>query len=282
MSFKRLSPLRYPGGKAKILEFIIKLIETNNSIGKHYVEPYAGGAGVALGLLINGYVSDVHINDIDDGIYSFWKSILKETDLFIEKIYNTPITLDEWKIQKYIYNNLGDFSCFEKGFATFFLNRCNRSGVITGGCIGGKDQLGEYKLDARFNKDDLVKRIKRIAQYSDHIHLYNEDTYLLLQNNPLKFSESIIYLDPPYYEKGYCLYRNHYGHQDHVRLADLLKKLNTLWIASYDNVPEIIDIYSGLRKREFNIHYSAGQKKQGKEVMFFSDLVVIPEKEIYS
>ncbi len=280
MNFKRLSPLRYPGGKSKILDFIIKLIQENDCIGAEYVEPYAGGAGVALGLLMGGYVSQIHINDFDRGIYSFWSSIITNTDRFIKKIEQTPISIEQWREQQFIYRNMDNFSELDIGFATFYLNRCNRSGIITGGCIGGKEQKGTYKLDARFNKTNLIKRIKKIASFGDKINLYNDDTLSMIKNNYNNFKDMILYLDPPYYVKGYCLYKNSYKHNDHVEIAKILKELNGHWIVSYDNVPEIVDIYSGVYKREFNINYSAGKVKRGKEVMFFSDQLVVPNIDI--
>jgi len=276
MSLKRLSPLRYPGGKSKILDYIIKIVEKNNLINSEYVEPYAGGAGVALGLLIGGYVSKIHINDIDIGIHAFWNEIINNTDNFIKKIKDTPICIEEWEKQRNIYLDLDSFSDLEKGFATFFLNRCNRSGIVKGGCIGGKNQSGEYKLNARFNKENLIQRIETIASFRDKINVYNQDTLNLLKEKKTNFKNAIIYLDPPYYEKGYCLYKNHYKHVDHVNIAKAVRKLNGHWIVSYDNVPEIIDIYSDIPRREFNISYSAGKTKKGKEIMFFSNNINIP------
>jgi len=276
MNLKQLSPLRYPGGKSKVLKYIIELIEKNNCVGSEYVEPYAGGAGVALGLLVGGYVSRIHINDIDIGIYNFWEAIINETDLFIKKIEQTPVNVQEWENQKEIYKNIEHYSSFESGFATFYLNRCNRSGIITAGCIGGKGQCGAYRIDARYNKKDLIERINKIASYRDKICLYNEDTLSLIKENMSAFKNMILYLDPPYYVKGSSLYKNFYQHNDHLNIAKILRKIDGNWIVSYDNVPEIVDIYKNIKKKEFSLNYSAGENKKGKEVMFFSDRLLIP------
>lgn len=277
MSLKRLSPLRYPGGKAKILDAMINIIECNACQNMEYMEPYAGGAGVALGLLIGGYVKKIHINDIDKGIYSFWYSIINETDSFIQKIIDTDITIQEWHKQKYIYSNLDLYTKLEVGFATFFLNRCNRSGIITGGCIGGQKQDGTYKIDARFNKSKLIEKITTIAKHKKNIKLYNKDTLKLLGSKKIDPTRTILYLDPPYYVKGFCLYKNYYSHKDHMKIKNKLAKYNYKWIVSYDNVEEIKKIYTNYRHKEFNIQYSAGNNKQGKEIMFFSDDILIPE-----
>ena len=184
---KHYSPLRYPGGKAKIVNFMKNFIELNYDEKPVYVEPYAGGASVALSLLIDGYAKKIYINDSDFGIYCFWKSILEHTEEFIKCIAATPITIDTWEIQKQKYNNMENYSILDIGFATFFLNRCNYSGVIKGGPIGGKAQLGEWKIDARFNKNELIERIYKIAEYKKVIKLYNEDTLLLLKKHSRYF-----------------------------------------------------------------------------------------------
>ena len=274
------SPLRYPGGKGKILSFMVDLVKLNKLENIEYIEPYAGGAAVALGLLLNNIVRKIHINDSDKAIYAFWSSILNYTDEFILKINNTPVTVDEWKNQKNIYNNIEKYSTLEVGFSAFYLNRCNRSGVLKGGLIGGYEQKGNWKIDARFNKLDLIKRIEKIALYRDKIELYNEDTAELLENNKEVFKNCILYLDPPYYEKGYQLYKNHYKPSDHEKIATLVKELNCYWVVSYDNVKPIIALYKNIKKRVFDISYSAGKNRSGKEVIFFSDNLKIPNRKI--
>ena len=274
------SPLRYPGGKGKILSFMIDLIKLNKLENIEYVEPYVGGAAVALGLLLNNMVSKIYINDSDKAIYAFWDSVLNYTDEFIQKIEKTPITVEEWRIQKSIYNNIEQHSDLYIGFSAFFLNRCNRSGVLKGGIIGGYEQNGKWKIDARFNKQDLIKRIERIALHKDKIQLYNEDTADLLEKHKETFKNCILYLDPPYYEKGYQLYKNHYKPSDHEKISKLVKELNCYWVVSYDNVDPIIALYDNIPKREFNISYSAGKNRSGKEIMFFSSNLQIPNKKI--
>jgi DNA adenine methylase len=285
---KLYSPLRYPGGKAKVLDFMKKLLEQNKFIKQPiYVEPYAGGAAVALGLLLDGCVSEIYINDYDLAIYSFWEHCVKKhSRKLIEKIRNTEITMTEWHKQVAIYNNPkrkedGDFNL---GFAAFFLNRCNHSGIIKGGVIGGHGQAGKYKMDCRFNKDDLISRIKEIAKHKEQIHIYKEDTKLFLEQKEIKsvLKNSLLYLDPPYYKKGSQLYKNFYNSQDHETIADIMCGLGGKWVVSYDNQPEILELYKDFKKREFNLTYFAShstgsRKKEGKEVMFFSpDITIIP------
>lgn len=271
------TPLRYPGGKAKFAPIIESFIKHNGLNGGHYLEPYAGGAGVALYLLINEICSTIHINDYDIAVYNFWKSILSDTEQFIKKIENIEVTIDEWEKQKLILNNPTQYSRLENGFATFFLNRTNHSGILKGGVIGGKKQNGKYKLDARFNKKNLIKRIERIASYKDCIKLYNEDACSLLSRvEEFLPSKSFIYLDPPYYEKGKGLYRNFYSHKDHERIQEVLEKVKYPWIVSYDNKEEIKEIYKNYIVGYYSLNYSISERRATREVVFFNKKIKIP------
>ena len=281
----RYSPLRYPGGKGKLAKFMKQFVKENFDKLPVYVEPYAGGSELALTLLIEGYVKQVWINDKDNGIFCFWDSILNYTEQFIQEIENVKIDIPTWKVQKDIYKNQDKYNKLEIGFATFYLNRCNFSGVIKGGPIGGINQSGNWKIDARFNKKELIKRIKKIAEFNKNIKLYNKDTIELLEENKKIFEKCLLYLDPPYFNKGNQLYTNHYKYQDHAKIAKCVNRLKGKWIVSYDNTPEIIDLYKFVESnniREFNIAYSAaeGKNKKGKEIMFFAPKSIIPQCKI--
>ena len=263
------TPLRYPGGKAKFAPTIKSIIEKNNLQG-HYVEPYAGGAGVALDLLFNGHCTDIHINDLDLAVYNFWLSVTTQNADFIQLVQETPVTIEEWHKQKDRLNNI-NLSPLEHGFAAFFLNRTNRSGILKGGVMGGLNQSGYYKLDCRFNKNELIKRIERIGKCADHIHVYNEDALTLLTNvDNIVPERSIIYIDPPYYVKGQGLYRNFYKHSDHVAICQALTNVKTPWIVSYDNHSAIKEIYQDYRQTDYTLNYSASRKVKGCEVMIYS------------
>lgn len=277
------TPLRYPGGKGRFAPFVKDLMVQNNLNGD-YLEPYAGGAGVALDLLFNGYCKNIHINDYDIAVFNFWKSITEETESFLKLLHDTTVTIEEWHKQKAILEKPENCSVLEHGFATFFLNRTNRSGILKGGVIGGKGQDGNYKLDARYHKDNLSKRIEKIGQFKKRIKVYNFDALELLdQVDSLLPDNSLIYLDPPYYVKGQGLYRNFYVHNDHVQIRDALDKVETKWIVSYDNCPEIKDIYSGYHQEDYELNYSAYYKMKGSEVMIYCDElqpVKVPSKQL--
>ena len=266
------SPLRYPGGKAKFANHISKICSING-INKTYVEPYVGGASVGLYLLINKLVNKIIINDIDRSIYAFWYSVLNESEILCKRIERTKITINEWKIQKKIQKNKNNEDLLDLGFSTLFLNRCNFSGIINAGPIGGIKQKSEYKIDSRFNKPKIIERINRITQYRKKIRLLNMDTLDLLKSTRIKklSKNSILYLDPPYYVKGKCLYENHYNDEDHKKIADKIREIDySNWIVSYDNVKPIRDLYRGVKKKEITINHSAYKSKKGSEIMFFS------------
>jgi len=273
------SPLRYPGGKGKLLPFVKDLIIHNHLGGGSYSEPYAGGAGVALGLLFDDYVSEIHINDFDYGIYSFWHSILYDVDNFLEKLWNTSINIENRDKQKHTLQNQNNFSQLEIGFATFYLNRTNVSGVVTGGAIGGVKQLGKYKIDARFNKKDLAKRISQIAYHQDSINLYNLDAIdFIAKTLPNNKTKGLIFLDPPYYAKGKKLYTSFYEHEDHQHVAEAIKTSpHKHWIITYDNIEAIENIYDLTNKIVYDLRYSLTVKnKKGSEFLFYSDYINLP------
>jgi len=279
MTQKYYSPLRYPGGKGKLLKFVQDLIQHNDLEGGSYSEPYAGGASIAIGLLIEDYVSEIHINDVDEGIYNFWHSILEHTDDFLRKIWDTPLSVEEWRKQIYIQKNKSGISRFDVGFSTFFLNRTNRSGIINAGVIGGLDQTGNYKIDARFNREELAKRIKSIACHKEYIHIYRQDaidfiTKTLAQNK----RKGLIFLDPPYYEKGKKLYTSFYEHEDHQKVAHAIKtSSHKHWIVTYDNVQQIDEIYDLKNKTVYNLRYSLNhQSTGGSELLFHSNSIRLP------
>lgn len=271
------TPLRYPGGKGKFSKFVKDVFETNGLLDGHYVEPYAGGAGVALELLFQEYVSHIHINDIDFAVYSFWKAAVDHTSELCEVINETPVNMENWHRQRDVLSNMEAYSLLEIALATFFLNRTNRSGILKAGVIGGKSQAGKWKLDVRYNKDDLTKRIRMIGRYRDRIHVYNKDAVEFLDKVVPELPEkSLIYLDPPYYEKGSGLYRNFYNHEDHVSIAKKLESVNLPWIVSYDDVQPIKEIYSNYRQDEYVLSYTAQDKRKGAEVMIYGPSVIQP------
>jgi DNA adenine methylase len=264
------SPLRYPGGKNCIFPFMSKYLYENNLIGISYAEPYAGGAGLALRLLFEEYVNNIYINDLDPSIYAFWKSILLRPIDFCEWIEKVDIDIDNWHKYKIIQNNYLTADSFELAKSTFFLNRTNISGVIKGGPIGGIHQKGKYKLNARFNKQQLIQKILKIASFSDRISVSNHDGLEFLRRLKRLRKDVLIYLDPPYVVKGSDLYMNFLKKSDHIELRNTIRKMNKPWIISYDNNDFILDLYSQYRKVVYKLSQCASNRV-GDEVLIFDN-----------
>lgn len=275
---KNYSPLRYPGGKNKLYPFVAAIIKNTGIPNPVYIEPFAGGAGVALSLLFNDVVGEIVINDYDKAIYSMWKSILTQTKKFIELIYKTPVTVEEWKRQKEIYTTKNNKYSLELGFATFYLNRTNRSGILNAGPIGGYQQTGKYLINVRFNKEDLINRVKKIASCKKKIHLYNHDIRTFINSYVPKYIDrAFIYFDPPYYKKGKYLYKNFFVDKDHQDIHDLIVKLDCPWMVTYDNTKEIRMIYQGMQAWQFDLVYGVANSGLNSEILFISDPVLLPK-----
>lgn len=271
----RRSPLRYPGGKSSLTPYI-KSIVAELGVSSYY-ELYAGGAGIALELLLSDDVDNIVLNDADPHIFAFWNTVLTHSESLIAMIEETPVNVDTWRQQREVYFSSDGHSSIEVAFATFYLNRCNRSGIITkAGPIGGLDQKGKYKIDCRFNKQELIKRICNIAQRANRIELHNEDTLKFIKENLSRLADKSVfmYLDPPYYEKGKVLYLNYYKYDDHKQLRNLLEENRALqWLVSYDNVDEIRELYSEFYTEEHSIKYSLQDKRSAMELFVYSDTV---------
>lgn len=274
------SPLRYPGGKNKLAKFVALVCEKNN-INGHYIEPYAGGASVALHLLIEGYVKEITINDLDRAVYAFWYAVLKKTKKLCTMIEEAELTVENWQKQKKVQENKEHADLLQLGFATFFLNRTNRSGILNGGIIGGLNQNGNYKIDCRFNKKELIQRIKLIASHKKNIHLEKLDALDLIEKieKQTRSKNVIFYFDPPYFLKGQSLYMNSYEPDDHKEVSERIREIkNAKWIVSYDNVPQIRSLYKDkdVQRKSYSFFHTAYEPRKGKEILFFSKGLAIP------
>ena len=270
------SPLRYPGGKSQLAPAVIEILRENNLFYGQYAEPFAGGAGIAWTLLLNSYVSQVFINDIDPAIHSFWHAVLRHTDDLCESIETARITITEWKRQRE-YQDVKRPKAFDLGFSTLFLNRTNRSGIIRGGVIGGLGQNGDYKLDCRFNKADLIRKIQRIGSHRDQVTLHKLDAVEFIHNVLKKApAKTFVNLDPPYYVKGPGLYRNHFTPEDHATLAKAVSAIKHHWMVTYDDTPETRRLFSKYPCYAQQLNYSAQEKRVGTELVVFDGRLKVP------
>lgn len=266
---KSLSPLRYPGGKSKIYERVKHLIENNAMGDRTYVEPFAGGFGIGISLLCDNIVQTAVLNDLDSHIYHFWYSVLYYTDDLLKKIIDTPITINERETQKSIYRDSSS-NVLDDGFATLFLNRVNFSGVIKGGPLGGLMQDGKYKIDCRFKKNEIAKKIENIALLKHRISIYNCDASDLIANQLQDIIDTAFFnIDPPYVAKGSKLYTNYFREIDHRNLEKVITALlqHIPWIVTYDDCALIREIYGQYHMLGYSINHNAGKSKKGKELV---------------
>lgn len=266
------SPLRYPGGKNCIYSFVSNLFYENDLVGIDYAEPFAGGSGLALRLLFNEYVSNIYINDLDTAIFYFWKAVLERNTDLCNWIEEVEVNVNSWNYYKKVQLNKENYDYFEIAKSTFFLNRTNVSGVIKGGIIGGFEQKGKYKIDARFNKNQLIDRFKRINNFRHRIHLSNLNGKDFIKNIDSKKTPSFIYIDPPYYVKGADLYMNFFKENDHKQLANEIHKIKNKWMTSYDYNEFILNLYKEQSKFIYTLSQNTSNRIGNELIIFSKDL----------
>lgn len=271
------SPLRYPGGKTQLAPFVSSLLTCNNLQGGHYAEPFAGGAGIAWRMLFSGQASEIWLNDIDPAVYAFWHTAVNHSEVLCERIECASLTLEEWQRQRKVFKDVLA-KPIDKAFATLYMNRTNRSGILDGGVIGGTHQTGNYKLDCRFNKKELMRKIERIGRYRAVVHLSNEDARLCLARwDKLLPERALINIDPPYYGKGSELYINHFKPDDHASLSRQIRRLKHRWMLTYDDTSEIEALYAGLPTYRMSLLYSAQTKRMGAELLISDPALEMPQ-----
>ena len=268
VGYKRLmqsyTPFRYPGGKARLAEWVVRALRHNGLAGGWYVEPYAGGAGIAMLLLVQEHVNQVVINDVDPGVFAFWRAVKEYPKELMALVRHARLSVEEHARQREIYLNPEGRDVLELGFAALYLNRTSRSGILRGGPIGGKKQDGNYTIGARFNRETLVRQLELISNLRGRISVFGMDAEAFLKEQvPQLPKRHLIYLDPPYFRNARRLYRNYYKAADHARLAEMVKELRSPWVLTYDDCAEVRRLYDGCPMCAFEIGYSANNSTRG-------------------
>lgn len=274
-----ISPLRYPGSKASLTDYIASVIEANLLSGCTIIEPYAGSATVSLEMLSRGFVQHAILIERDPLLYGFWYSVFNDVDNLVNDIFEIDVSLNTWiDFQKYRNTtNLDDYLLLELGVAGLFFNRTNFSGILGAGPIGGANQDSKYKINCRFKKEKIIQQIRTISLLKDKVEVVFGDalTYLKTQEHEIGNSFSFLYIDPPYYNQGKKLYRYWYEDSNHKELADYLGRLETPWLVSYDDHPKIREYYEESAMQELFIDYTARVSRQGEELLI-SNIIIPP------
>lgn len=271
-----LSPLRYPGGKARLAPYIAQLLAAQPTRPSVYAEPFAGGAGAALNLLIDEEVRSVRLNDLNPGIAAFWRSVFNHTNELATRIEEASISIADWRIAAEIYATPAGRTDIELGYATFFLNRCNRSGILKAGPIGGLEQTGNWKIDARFNRMDLAQRVRRLGRYRHRVSVTELDGRAFIQTLKPLGERVLVYVDPPYIAQGSRLYFDALSAEDHAELASVLRSTRIPWFLTYDVDERVIkELYKELNTAEFSMAHTAHVQGIGAEYVVFGPSLVV-------
>ena len=272
------TPLRYPGGKSSLYPLVKDILFESSLGGCNYVEPFAGGAGLALKLLLSGDVDTIHLNDIDPAIYAFWHSVLYRTEELCQLISHAILDVEEWRRQQRIVQKRDASDLLVLGFATFYANRTSVSGILHGGLIGGIRQSGKYKMSARYNPRTAVEKITKIAEYRDRIKVTNEDAVCIISASMSAPEKTFYNIDPPYVGRGQDLYTNSFREADHRALCQVITTCPSPWIVTYDDDPLVRELYSEYRCVNPRIYYSIGRRRHERELMYFSENCQLPAR----
>jgi len=268
-----LSPLRYPGGKSALAGLFGDIINTLGIERPRYIEPYAGGVGAGIALLREGIVEELVVNDIDPAVHAFWKSAVNDNANFVEMVASVPLTIAEWQKQREVYRSRDERDSLRLGFAFFFLNRTNRSGILNAGVIGGQRQEGRYRIDARFNRATLIDRLTSIGVLADRITVSDLDGRTVIQRFA-QDDQAFMYIDPPYVQAGSQLYLNAFDGRDHTALAAIVNTVERAhWLMTYDTAPLIEKLYREHFQCRLQLTYSARYPGQAEELLVASPSV---------
>ncbi|MEP7763672.1 DNA adenine methylase [Sanguibacter sp. 25GB23B1] len=281
MSERYVSPLRYPGGKARMAPYLAQLIRSQEHRPVSYAEPFAGGAGAALKLLVDEAVKTIHLNDLAPGVAAFWRSVFNHTEALTGLVLEAVVNIDAWHVHREIFDNPSQHDDLSLGFSTFFLNRCNRSGILSARPIGGLGQSGNWKLDARFNRQNLARRIATLGQYRRRVSITQLDAKDFMSSVEHLGASLLAYVDPPYIVQGENLYLDSLTYADHVALATHLSTSAVPWILTYDTAEQVTtDLYRGFRAAQFSIAHTAQKQHVGSEYVVFSDRLQVSSLEL--
>lgn len=284
MSTRRyLSPLRYPGGKARMAQFLGELFAQQVSVMdvEVWIEPFAGGAGAGLALLEARAVPEVWLTEKNPAIAALWRAVLDDHEQLAARVEAAvpDMALYDWAREQVAA--AGECAEDELAFAALVLNRCSRSGMVhpSAGPIGGKSQTGRWTIASRWNGPGLAERITHLQTLSGRIRFTEGDAIRALAGLvDCGFEDEVLaFVDPPYIREGNRLYANGMAAADHQRLADVLNASSARWLLTYDDEPVVVDeLYPDRRVLAYQISNTANQARIATEYAVLSDHLALP------
>ncbi|MBE9896313.1 DNA adenine methylase [Enterococcus casseliflavus] len=284
------SPLRYPGGKYNMLKFVKQILQENQIDGT-YIEAFAGGAGLAVNLLLTDTVQEIVLNDYDIAIYCFWYAVVYRNEEFLEKFDRVSVTLEEWHVQKGIFddlskrNRLGKSQMLNLGFATYFLNRTNFSGILRGATpIGGLKQTGAWKIDCQFKKQNLRPVLEELGKNVNRITIKRLDminSFEQIFSDDFDRENSLMFIDPPYVKEGRRLYLPIKEIDEHRQLSTSILQADCKWLLTYDMHEDLLPMYNEVNQKfKYQLRYFVKEKRNEQEFLALSNDLRFPDDPI--
>lgn len=290
-----VSPLRYPGGKRKLVDHIATKIVDAVERPLLFIEPFAGGAAVSLNMLVQDWADHVVLADLDPLVGNFWRVVFgpqRQFDELRRWTETSAVTLKDW----YEVKAMLCATPVEYAFKCLYLNRTSFSGVLNqrAGPIGGHAQASEYTVDCRFNKDRIFSGLDRLRDHRKRVVYagvkdYRQIAKLKRVRDLMVRDQSVVwYLDPPFFRKAEYLYNKWFDHSKHLALKNWIENdLVGHWLLSYDNVPEALQVWGdhpGTEKVELGYsssckprHDDAPRKRQRSTEIVVSGYQACPE-----
>lgn len=266
-----LSPLRYPGAQRRLVPYIRSAIHYNDVEPTLFIEPFAGGASVAIQLLGEGTVEQIGLADKDKLVSAFWKVVFSEPEWLIDRVQEVEPSLELWKALKTQVAD-GQLDLYQRAFACLYLNRTSFSGILHphAGPLGGYEQDSEHDIACRFSKDNIIDRIRRLGNLRNRVaFVWNKSwrgsiTLIGDMQSRGSISDDVFYyLDPPFFNKSEKLYQHSFGSSDHAQLRNQLTLLDDNWLLSYDDCEKVWQYYGGLGLTGGSLSFVYGPKSNG-------------------
>jgi DNA adenine methylase len=234
---RMLSPFKYPGGKTALAPRIVDRALPFGTV----IEPFVGGGAVMCRALDQGL--RVVVNDLDPGIAAFWSEVFTDPSDLIELIRAVPANVHLYTLLKHSApadSKLGNARSVKvaMAFKALYVRRLSFHGAGRG-ILGGYDQTGPWRLDHRYNPENIIARIEQLhARRGQVLGVYNEHWLTFMRRD----FAGLAYLDPPYVTPG--PYFANFTERHHRALAWFLHQHRNACLISYDDHPLIRELYS--------------------------------------